>query len=122
MWEIYEALGIEAARQFLLEEFMMVVAADGGLSPSHIALLVDIMTYHGIIISVSRYGMKKESMGPLGKASFEESLDHFLRAGFFGETETIQGVSASIILGKRSRIGSGLCDVKMNLRQLPYCE
>lgn len=110
MWDIYHTLGIEATRQFLIDEFRSVISSDGTfIHPSHIALLVDIMTYQGIILSVSRYGMKKEQTSPLAKASFEECLDHFLTAGFIGEEENIEGVSASIICGKRSKIGTGLC-------------
>ena len=83
-------------------------------------LLVDIMTHHGSIVSISRYGMKKEQTGVLGRASFEESTDHFLNAAFYSEKEPIRGVSASIICGKRSRMGTGLCDLLMNLKQLSH--
>lgn len=110
MWDIYNLAGIEATRQFLIDEFRRVISSDGTfIHPSHVSLLVDIMTHQGIILSVSRYGMKKEQTSPLAKASFEECLDHFLTAGFIGEEETIEGVSASIICGKRSKIGTGLC-------------
>lgn len=109
MWEVYHTLGIEAVRQFLLDEFKNVITSDGTfIHPSHTMLLVDIMTYHGHIMSISRYGMKKEQSSPLVKASFEECLDHFLTAGFLGEREDIKGVSASIICGRRSKIGTGL--------------
>lgn len=115
MWEIYDVMGIEAVRTFLKEEFLRVVSSDGTfINTSHILLLVDIMTFHGTVHSISRYGMKKEQNGPLAKASFEECLDHFLKAGLLGEKETIQGVSASIMCGKRSQIGTGLCDLRMN--------
>jgi len=116
MWDIYHCLGIEAARQFLFEELWNLVTSDGSfINPCHVMLLVDIMTHHGSIISISRYGMKKEQTGVLCRASFEESTDHFLNAAFFSEKEVIRGVSASIICGKRSRMGTGLCDLVMDL-------
>lgn len=59
--------------------------------------------------------MKNDQFGALAKASFEESLDNFLKAGFFSETETTQDVSASIICGKRPNIGTGLCDVLLDI-------
>jgi DNA-directed RNA polymerase beta' subunit len=119
MWEVLECLGIEATREFLLQEFHRVVLSDGTfVHPAHIQLLVDFMTYHGTIISVSRYGMKKETNGPLSKASFEEVMDHFLTASFFGETEPVESISASIICGKRAQMGSGLCSLRVDTQQL----
>lgn len=115
MWDIYYTMGIEATRDFLIEEFKNVVSSDGTfINPSHIILLVDIMTFQGTINSISRYGMKKEQMGVLSRASFEESLDQFCSAGFYSEKEFIKSVSANIMCGKRSSIGSGLCNLKMN--------
>jgi len=115
MWEIYHIMGIEATREFLIEEFTNVVSSDGTfINPSHIHLLVDIMTFQGSINSISRYGMKKEQIGVLSRASFEESLDQFCTAGFYAEKDYIKSVSANIMCGKRSSIGSGLCSLKMN--------
>jgi DNA-directed RNA polymerase beta' subunit len=119
VWEIYQTLGIEAARNFLVEEFGNVISADGTfVNLSHVLLLVDLMTFSGSIISVSRYGLKKDSCGPMAKASFEESLDNFLKAGAFSEKETTNGVSASIMLGKMARFGTGICDVLIDVEQL----
>ena len=118
MWEILSCFGIEAAREFLIKEFMNVVSSDGTyINERHVTVLVDIMTYPGTINSVSRYGMKKGEMGALAKASFEESIDNFLKAGVFGEIESTNGVSASIMCGKRSRVGTGLCDLVMDKTQ-----
>jgi DNA-directed RNA polymerase beta' subunit len=119
MWEVLACLGIESARQFLLEEFHRVVSSDGTfLHPGHIKLLVDFMTYHGTITSISRYGMKKETNGPLSKASFEEVMDHFVQASFMGENEPVESISASIICGKRSKAGSGICSMVLNTDQI----
>jgi DNA-directed RNA polymerase II subunit RPB1 len=119
MWEIYEVFGIESARQFLIEEFMDVVTSDGTfVNSSHVELLVDLMTYTGSIISISRYGQKKVGSGPLSKASFEESLENFLKAGLNGEKETTDGVSASIMLGKLPKTGTGVFDIKIDTEKL----
>ena len=75
------------------------------------------MTSTGIISSVSRYGMKRETIGPLAKASFEESLDNFLKAGAFGDIEPITGISASIMCAKRSKIGTGICDLVVDVEK-----
>lgn len=115
MWDIYHVMGIEATREFLMEEFTNIVSSDGTfLNPVHILLLVDIMTHHGTINSVSRYGLKKEQVGVLSRSSFEESLDHFCNAAFYAEKEPVKAVSAAIMCGKRSKIGSGLCSLLMD--------
>jgi len=119
MWEIYDIMGIEAVREFLIEEFTNVVSSDGTfINRCHILLLVDLMTYHGVINSVSRYGMKKEQIGVLSRSSFEESLDHFANAAFYAEKEPVTAVSASIMCAKRPNIGSGFCKLLMNLEML----
>jgi DNA-directed RNA polymerase beta' subunit len=119
MWDIYQVMGIEATREFLLEEFTNIVSSDGTfLNPVHILLLVDIMTHHGTINSVSRYGLKKEQVGVLSRSSFEESLDHFCNAGFYAEKEPVKAVSAAIMCGKRSKIGSGLCSLLMDWKMI----
>ena len=112
MWEIFHNLGIEAARQFLIDEFTFVVSSDGSyINARHIMLVSDIMTHNGTILSVSRYGIKREQTGPIAKASFEESLDNFMKAGAFGESDSTDGCSASIMLGKMTKAGTGLCDL-----------
>jgi len=119
MWEIYNIMGIEATREFLMEEFTKIVSSDGTfINPSHVLLLVDLMTYQGTIVSISRYGMKKEQMSVLSRSSFEESLDQFCNAGFYAEKEPIQSVSANIMCGKRSNIGSGLCTLMVDWKKL----
>jgi len=115
MWDIYNTLGIEATRQFLIEEFMLTMA---GINKCHIDLLVDKITYNGNISSISRYTMRTEDSGPLSRSTFEESLDILLKAGFHGQQETTNGVSASIICGKRANIGSGVCELKMDLNKI----
>ena len=119
MWEINEIMGIEAVRQFLIDEFKFVVSSDGTyINERHIKILVDIMTQHGIICSVSRYGMKKDNSGPLAKASFEQSLDNFIRAGFYSEKDPLNSISSNIMCGKRSKIGTGMCDIMQDFTKL----
>ena len=119
VWDIYEVLGIEAAREFLIQEFMGIME---GINSCHACLLVDRMTYSGNIASITRYTMKKDESGPFGKASFEETMDNFLNAAVKGEVEPTEGVSASIICGKRANIGTGMADVKIDITKLPLCK
>jgi len=119
VWDIYEVLGIEAAREFLIEEFKSIM---NDINICHIKLLVDRMTYGGSIASITRYTMKKDDSGPFGRASFEETMDNFLNAASCGEIEPTNGVSASIICGKRANIGTGLTNIKVDLTKLPTAQ
>lgn len=119
VWDIYYTFGIEAARQFMIDEFSKIME---GINTCHVMLLVDKMTFNGTISSISRYTMRNEDSGPFGKASFEETLDNFMKAGIFGQEEPTTGVSASIICGKMARIGTGICDLTLDLNKIMNSE
>jgi len=116
VWDIYESLGVEAARQFLIDEFMQLME---GINPCHVKLLVDKMTYCGNISSITRYTLRKDESGPMCRASFEESMDHYIKSSFNCEIEKTRGVSASIICGKRANIGTGFMGLKLDMNKLP---
>jgi DNA-directed RNA polymerase II subunit RPB1 len=112
IWEIFNTLGIEAVRRFLIEEFNEIITSGGiNVDKVHLELLADSMTCTGNITSVSRYGIGRNETGPLTKASFEQSLDNMLIAAYKYETESITSVSSSIILGQCSKIGSGMMEL-----------
>jgi DNA-directed RNA polymerase beta' subunit len=115
VWDIYNALGVEAARQFMIDQFSSIMP---GINTCHIMLLVDKMTYKGGIASISRYTMRTDEGGVLARSSFEETLSHLLGAGIYGQHEPVHGVSASIICGKQPNVGTGVCKVKMNLEMI----
>lgn len=115
IWELYETLGIEAVREYMIEE---LTASMTGINVCHSRLLVDKMTYNGTIVSISRYAMRSEGSGPLGKASFEETLDNLLNAAASGERESTDGVSAGIICGKLGKFGTGLCELRIDVKKL----
>jgi DNA-directed RNA polymerase beta' subunit len=115
VWDIYSNLGIEAAREFLVNEFESIME---GIASCHTKLLVEKMTFRGNISSISRYTLRNDDCGPLSKASFEESVEHMIKSGFAGEVEKCIGVSASIICGNRAKMGTGMIDLKINIDQL----
>ena len=47
-------------------------------------------------------------------------MDNFLKAGLYGEQEETKGVSASIICGKIAHIGSGVCELIIDVKALPH--
>lgn len=111
VWDIYHVLGIEAVRQYMIEQFCAIMK---GINICHVSLLVDGITRNGVMASVSRYTMRKAG-GPFTRATFEETFDNFLTAGAQGQEESTDGVSASVICGKQARIGTGFCDLVMRI-------
>ncbi len=110
--EIYAILGIEAARKMLYKEISDVFEMSGSyVNSRHIALLVDIITNRGGLMSIDRHGINKSDRGPLAKCSFEETPDIIARAAIFGELDKVKSVSANIMLGQEVPIGTGAVDI-----------
>lgn len=116
--EIYEILGVEAARQALYNEIDDILNSTTSVNHRHIALLVDTMTCKGYLLSVDRHGINRSDIGPLAKCSFEETSDILIKAGVFGEVDRINGVSANIILGQIANCGTGDSQVIIDLSKL----
>ena len=106
IYEIYQTLGIEAARNALYVEFMEVVG-EGAINYRHMSLLIDTMTNKGTLMSVDRHGINRGDVGPLAKSSFEETTDMLINASMFSEHDHINGVSANIMLGQLPPCGTG---------------
>jgi DNA-directed RNA polymerase II subunit RPB1 len=110
--EIYETLGVEAARQAIYNEIYTVFKIAGShVNSRHIQLLADIITNRGSLMSIDRHGINKSDRGPLAKCSFEETPDIIARAAIFGELDKIQSVSSNIMLGQEVPIGTGSIDI-----------
>lgn len=117
--EIYELLGIEAARQALYKEMSDIIEdANLYVNYRHISLLVDTMTNKGYLLSIDRHGINRVDIGPLAKCSFEEVTDMLVKAGIFSEMDKIGGVSANIMLGQIPPYGTGETDVLIDAKKL----
>jgi DNA-directed RNA polymerase II subunit RPB1 len=104
--EVNDVLGIEAARQALFNEIQLVLESVT-VNYRHVALLVDVQTNKGYIMSIDRHGINRGDIGPLAKCSFEESTVKLIKAGIFAEYDKINGVSANIMLGQIVPAGTG---------------
>jgi DNA-directed RNA polymerase II subunit RPB1 len=108
--DIYEVLGIEATRATLLHE-ITTLFEEAGVNNRHLGLLCDVMTRAGRLMSADRHGINKSDIGPLAKASFEETERILLNAAVYGEMDPVTGVSANIMLGQTIRGGTGFFSV-----------
>jgi len=111
--DIYNQLGIEATRSVLYNE-IQTLFEDGTVNYRHLGLLVDVMCRAGRLMSVDRYGINKLDIGPLAKASFEETERILLKAAVFGEMDPITGVSANIMTGQPIRGGTAFSDILLD--------
>ena len=105
--EIYKILGIEATRNVIRREIMEVLAFDGSyINSHHVDLLCDRMCLSARLISIFRHGINNDNIGPIAKASFEETTEMFLRAARHGELDTMKGVSANVMCGQEGYFGT----------------
>lgn len=110
--EINNTLGIEASRNFLLKEFNFIFDINSAfVSPRHISLIADYMTYTGDFLSVTFSGISKQNIGMLDVATLERSMNVFVNAAMFGKRSKYMGVSSSIFVGSRTKVGTGIVDV-----------
>lgn len=119
--EVYETLGIEAARQVLLNEINEVLEGEG-VNFRHLSLLVDTMTNRGTLLSIDRHGINRSDIGPFAKCSFEETSDMLIKAGIFGEFDKVNGVSANIMLGQIPPCGTGDSEIFMDEEKMMNIE
>jgi DNA-directed RNA polymerase II subunit RPB1 len=117
--ETLEVLGIEAARKCLFNEMLEVLCFDGGyVNHHHISLLCDRMTSTQDMISIFRHGINNDNIGPIAKASFEETTEMFLKAARHGELDEMRGVSANIMCGQHGFFGTAAFSVYLNMIEL----
>jgi DNA-directed RNA polymerase II subunit RPB1 len=117
--EIYGKLGVEAARNILIEEISSVCDDAGEyINSRHIELLVDTMTNRGYLTAINRQGINRGDVGPLAKSSFEDTTDQFIKAGMFGEKDKLKGVSSNIMMGQTIKSGTGLTDLLLDEEKL----
>ena len=110
--DIYENLGIEAARALLHQELVATVSA--GVNYRHTGLLIDLMCVRGKLMSCDRNGINKQDIGTFAKASFEQTQDIMLKSAIFGERDPILGVSANVMVGAAIRAGTGFSDIMLD--------
>ncbi|KAH9950127.1 beta and beta-prime subunits of DNA dependent RNA-polymerase [Amylocystis lapponica] len=98
--EVAQVLGIEAARRTIVNEIDFIMREHGmSIDPRHVMLLGDVMSYKGEVLGITRFGVAKMKDSVLMLASFEKTTDHLFDASAFGKTDSIAGVSESIIMG-----------------------
>jgi DNA-directed RNA polymerase beta' subunit len=121
--EIYNVLGIEAARQIIYNEFVFVMEDAGTyINYHHLSVLCDRMTFSHKLISIYRHGINNDNIGPIAKASFEETPEMFLKAARYAELDTMRGVSANVMCGQEGLYGTNAFQVILNMEEMEKLE
>lgn len=115
--DVFEVLGIEATRAILFNEINGLFESVG-VNYRHLCLLCDVMTRFGKLMSIDRYGINKNDIGTLAKASFEETEKILLKAALFGEVDPVTGVSANIMMGQPIRGGTAFSQILLDDQML----
>jgi DNA-directed RNA polymerase subunit A" len=106
--EIHQYLGVEAARQAIINELILTLQiARLDVDVRHLVTVADVMTSEGEVRAIGRHGVSGNKHSILARAAFEVTVNHLLRAGIIGEQDELAGVAENIIVGQPVALGTG---------------
>ncbi|HDL15899.1 MAG TPA: DNA-directed RNA polymerase subunit A'', partial [Euryarchaeota archaeon] len=112
--EVHRVLGIEAARNAIINEIQDTLNEQGLIVDiRHLMLISDIMTVDGDVKAIGRHGVSGEKASVLARAAFEITVDHLLDAGVKGEYDELEGIVENVIVGRPVKLGTGMVEVVM---------
>ena len=117
--EVFNILGIEAARQMIYMEMMEVMEFSGVyINYHHLGLLCDRMTCNQNMVPIFRSGLLSDNVGPISKATFEVHTEVLLNASRHGEFDHMRGVSANVMCGQYGNYGTGSFQVVLDMKEM----
>ncbi|MCK4669783.1 MAG: DNA-directed RNA polymerase subunit A'' [Nanoarchaeota archaeon] len=109
IFETCKVLGLEAARQLIIDEALNVLETQGlDINIRHIMLAADTMTVAGEIRGITRYGIVGQKSSVLARASFETPIKHIIAAAERGEIDKLNSVIENVMINQPVPIGTGL--------------
>ncbi|RLF58224.1 MAG: DNA-directed RNA polymerase subunit A'' [Thermoplasmata archaeon] len=112
--EIEKTLGIEAARNAIINEILDTLEEQGlTVDVRHIMLVAEMMCVDGTVKAIGRHGVSGEKASVLARAAFEITVDHLLKAGVRGEIDELNGIVENVIVGKPVKLGTGMVELVM---------
>ncbi|MCK5321371.1 hypothetical protein KAJ38_02230 [Candidatus Pacearchaeota archaeon] len=107
--EVSNILGIEAARQAIINEIRKVITSQGlAIDGKHAMLVADTMTASGVVKGITRMGIISDKNSILARASFETPVPQFVQATKTGKRDKLASVIENIILNQPVPVGTGL--------------
>ena len=119
VFEALAVLGVEAARQVVINEAVKVIEDQGlDVDVRHIMLIADAMTQSGDVKGITRGGITGEKKSVLARASFETPMKHLVGASLAGEEDELNSVIENVMLNQPVPVGTGLPDLVAKMREL----
>lgn len=119
IYQINDVLGIEAARNTILQESKETLDEQGlDVDIRHLMLLADMMTFDGTIKDIGRYGVSGKKASVLARANFEETKKHLVKASFFGEKDRLEGIIENILVGQIAPVGTGMVELAVDMEKM----
>ncbi len=117
--EIFEVLGIEAARAAVMKELREAFQFGGStVNYRHLALLCDVMAHRGKLMAITRHGINRTDTGALMRCSFEETVEILMEAAAMGEKDDCHGIAENVMFGQMAPMGTGAFDVALDMDML----
>ena len=117
--EIFDVLGIEAARKTIYNELIEVMEfSDVYINYHHLSVLCDRMTCSRDMVPIFRSGLLKDNIGPIAKATFEVHTEVFLNAARHAAFDQMRGVSANVMCGQFGYYGTGAFNVLLDMEEM----
>ena len=114
--EIAESLGIEAARNALINELSSTLEDQGlEVDQRYLMLVADLMCHRGYMQQIGRHGIAGTKDSVLARAAFEITVPTIAGAAKTGETEELKGITENVIVGSQIPVGSGTVDLYMQV-------
>jgi len=109
IFEIARVLGIEAARNAIVNEISKVLTEQGlDVDQRYINLVADTLTSSGTIMAIGRKGLAGSKSSPLTRMSFEITVKKIVDAALRGCEDRLTGIIENIIVGGMPRVGTNL--------------
>jgi len=107
--EVASVLGIEAARQLIINEINKIISSQGlAVDEKHAMLVADMMVSSGAVKGITRMGIIADKNSVLAKAAFETAVKQFVQATKTGKKDRLASVIENIILNQPVPVGTGL--------------
>jgi DNA-directed RNA polymerase subunit A' len=117
VYEIWQTIGIEAARTALVKEITNTLEEQGlEVDTRHIMLVADLMSSKGYLQQIGRHGIAGTKTSVLARAAFEITVPTIARASLEGQIETLKGVTENVIVGATVPVGTGMVDLYMKVK------
>jgi DNA-directed RNA polymerase beta' subunit len=121
--EVFDILGIEAARQILYNEFVEVMEfSDVYINYHHLSLLCDRMSVTKNMVAIFRSGLHNDNIGPIAKATFEVHTEILLHSARHADFDEMRGVSANVMCGQMGYYGTGAFNVVLDMKEINKLE